>query len=106
MNRQCDPGFGASLLGFNGEAVVYCQSISDDIEHEYAMEYTRMLRNRAKGVEVSPPRYPGLFEPNRNLIGSTLERMCEKYFPSKSSALVRSDPPLLAKTDPPFKKLS
>lgn len=84
MNRQFGPGFGASLLGFNGEAVVYCQSISDDIEHEYAMDYTRMLRNRAKGVEVCPPQFPvGLFDPNRNLIGSTLERMCEKYFPSK-----------------------
>jgi len=48
------------------------------------MEYTRMLQNRAKGVEVQLPRIPSaLFGPNRNLICSTLERMWEKYFPEK-----------------------
>jgi hypothetical protein len=74
--------FSAALLGFNGEAVVYCQGISDIVAQEYAMEYARMLQNRARGVEAQLPRIPaGLFEPNRNLIRSTLERMWKKHFP-------------------------
>ena len=74
--------FTAALLGFNGEAVVYCQGISDIVAQEYAVEYSRMLQNRAKGIEAQPPRIPaGLFEPNRNLIRSTLERMWKKHFP-------------------------
>ena len=73
--------FTAALLGFNGEAVVYCQGISDIVAQKYALEYTRMLQNRAKTIETEPPRIPaGLFEPNRNLIRSTLERMWEKHF--------------------------
>ena len=76
--------FRDALLGFNREAVVYCKGISDLVAQEYAMEYTRMLQNRAKGVEVQFPRSPlGLFEPNRNLIRSTLEGIWEKYFPEK-----------------------
>lgn len=82
MDNTFDAKFSAALLGFNGEAVSYCQGISDIVAHDYAMDYARMIENRAKGVEVSLPRIPvGLFEPNRNLIRSTLERMCEKYFP-------------------------
>jgi hypothetical protein len=74
--------FSAALLGFNGEAVVYCEGISDTVAQEYAMQYARMLQNRAKGIEAQPPRIPaGLFEPNRNLIRSTLERMWERHFP-------------------------
>ena len=84
MNGQFDAELSAALLGFNGEAVPYCRGISDMITQEYAMNYTRMLANRAKGMEFSLPRIPhGLFEPNRNLIRSTLERMAAKYFPSK-----------------------
>ena len=84
MNDQFDAGLGAALLGFNGEAVLYCQGISDMVAQEYARNYARMLLNRAKGVEFSPPRIPhGLFEPNRNLIQSTLARMCERHFPAK-----------------------
>ena len=76
------PEFSDALLGFNAEAVLYCQGISETVAHEYAMEYARMLQNRVKGLEVAIPRIPaGLFEPNRNLIRSTLERMCQKYFP-------------------------
>jgi hypothetical protein len=46
--------------------------------------YARMLQNRAKGLEFSLPRIPhGFFEPNRNLIRSTLERIAEKYFSQK-----------------------
>ena len=41
-----------------------------------------MIGDRARGVAVSFVRAPfGLFEPNRNLIRATLERMSEKYFP-------------------------
>ena len=78
------PEFSAALLGFNAEAVVYCQGISETVAHDYAMDYARMLQNRAKGIDVSQPRFPvGLFEPNRKLILSTLERMSQKYFPQK-----------------------
>jgi hypothetical protein len=50
--------FTAALLGFNGEAVVYCQGISDIVAQEYAVEYTRILQNRAKAIETQPPRIP------------------------------------------------
>lgn len=84
MDERLNPEFSAALLAFNGEAVVYCRGISDMIAQEYAMDYARMLQNRAKGIETQLPRIPsGLFEPNRNLIRSTLERMWGKYFPEK-----------------------
>ena len=71
----------AALLGFSGEAVVYCQGISEIVAREYAVEYTRMLRSRAMGLEADLPRIPpGLFEPNRKLILSTLDRMWDKHF--------------------------
>jgi hypothetical protein len=51
---------------------------------QYARDYARMLVNRAKGMEFVVPRIPhGLFEANRNLIRSTLDKMCEKHFPRK-----------------------
>ena len=82
MSVQFDGELSAALLGFNSEAVLYCQGISDTLAREYAMSYTRMLQNRAKGIESSLPRIPhGLFGPNCNLIRSTLDRMSEKYFP-------------------------
>ena len=81
MSAQYDAVLGAALLAFNGEAVLYCHGISDLAAQEYARNYARMLQNRAKGLEAPLPRIPhGLFEPNRNLIRSTLERMFEKYF--------------------------
>ena len=84
MNAQFNAEFSAAVLAFNGEAVLYCQGISDLVAQEYARNYARMLLNRAKGVDFSLPRIPhGLFEPNRNLIQSTLQRMCEKHFPAK-----------------------
>jgi hypothetical protein len=79
--QRFNPQLSAALLGFNGEAVVYCQGISDIVAQEYATEYARMLQNRAKGIETQLPRIPdGLFEPNRNLIRFTLERMWQKHF--------------------------
>ena len=81
MVERLNTEFSAALLGFNEEAVVYCKGISDIVAQEYAMEYARMLQNRAKGIEGQNPKIPsGLFEPNRNLIRSTLDRMWQKYF--------------------------
>jgi hypothetical protein len=82
LDERLNPEFSAALIGFDGEAVVYCKGISDSVAQGYAMEYARMLQNRAKGIEEQIPRIPaGLFEPNRNLIRSTLDRMWKKYFP-------------------------
>jgi hypothetical protein len=82
MDEQFDAELAALLLAFNREAVPYCRSISDMVVQEYARNYARMLQNRAKGVDFSLPRIPhGLFEPNRNLIRSTLDRMFDKFFP-------------------------
>ena len=87
MDERFNPEFTAALLGFNGEAVVYCEGISDIVAQEYAMEYARMLQNRAKGIEAQLPRSPsGLFGPNRNLICSTLERMWESIFRRSEAA--------------------
>ena len=84
MNTEFDSELSAGLLGFNAESVLYCQGISETAAQEYARNYARMLQNRARGLEFSLPRIPhGLFEPNRNLIRSTLERMSEKYFPRR-----------------------
>ena len=83
MDERLNSEFSAALLEFNREAVVYCKGISDIVAQEYAMEYARMLQNRAKGIEGQMPKIPaGLFEPNRNLIRSTLDRMWQKYFPN------------------------
>ena len=79
-----DAELSAAILGFNQEALLYCQGISDMVAQEYARDYARMLLNRAKRLDSTRPRIPhGLFEPNRNLIGTILERMSEKYFHSK-----------------------
>jgi len=84
VNNQFDSELINALLGFNGEAVLYCQGISDVVAQQYACDYARMLANRAKGMEFVFPRSPyGLFEPNRNLIKSTLDRMSDKYFSAK-----------------------
>ena len=76
---------GIALLGFNNEAVPYCQGFSDAGANEYAMDYARMLRSRAKGLE--PTAFPAhSFEPNRNVIKATLDRMYRKYFAIASVA--------------------
>jgi len=81
MNEQFDAELANALVAFNREAVLYCQGISDMVAQEYARNYARMLQNRAKGIEFSLPRIPhGLFEPNRNLIRSILNKMSEKHF--------------------------
>ena len=83
MSAPFDGQRGAAILGFQEEALHYCRGISDMATQEYARDYARMLVNRAQGLEFSLPRIPqGLFEPNRNLIRSTLERMSDKHFPA------------------------
>ncbi|HEY2381562.1 MAG TPA: hypothetical protein VGK48_10340 [Terriglobia bacterium] len=83
MTDHFNAQFSDALLGFNGEAVPYCQGISDMIAQQYARDYARMLANRARGLEFVLPRIPhGLFEPSRNLIRATLDRMSAKYFPA------------------------
>jgi hypothetical protein len=72
---------GAALLDFNGEAVPYCQGISDADAHEYAMDYARMLRSRAKGSELGGTNFSAhLFGPKQKLIKATLDRMYRKHF--------------------------
>ena len=77
-----DAKVGAALLGFNAEAVVYCQGISDTDARAYAMDHARMLRSRTNYSEFeNRTRFSEhLFEPNRNLIKATLDQMYRKYF--------------------------
>jgi hypothetical protein len=71
----------AALLRFIEETVLYCGGISEAAAHNYAMDYSRMLRNRAKGLKGERIRIPDdPFGPNRKLIEATLEEMYRKYF--------------------------
>jgi len=73
--------FDAALRGFNEEAILYCQSISDVGEREYAMDYARILRNRAKGLENEQSRFSArMLVSNRNLIKAALDKMYLKHF--------------------------
>jgi hypothetical protein len=79
--KPFDADIETALLRFNEEAVLYCRGISEAAAHDYAMNYARMLRNRAKGLDVERVRVPDhFFEPNRKLIAATLEKMYRKYF--------------------------
>lgn len=79
--KPFDAAIGTALLNFNEEAVPYCQGISNGDAQDYAMGYARLLRSRAKGVELEAARFSRqLFEPDRNLIKGTLDRMYRKYF--------------------------
>jgi hypothetical protein len=82
MGQSPNLELSAALLGFNGEATVYCKGISDQIAQAYAIEYARMIEDRAKGLDAALPKIPRtLFEPNRKWIDSSLEQMRKKYFP-------------------------
>jgi hypothetical protein len=84
LDQRFNLELSTALLEFNGEALDYCRGISDSVAREYAVEYVRMLENRARREEGKPPRIPvGLFEPNRKLIHSSLDRIWKKYFPIK-----------------------
>jgi hypothetical protein len=83
MDDRFDAALAVALLGFEGEAGQYCQGISDTPTREYAEQYARMLRDRAMGLSPKFPYVPaGLFGPNRNLIGLTLDRLWQKYSPA------------------------
>ncbi len=89
MRSQFNAEFSAALLAFNEEASVYCQGISDPVAREYAIDYARMLLNRAKGVKADQPRFSvGLLVFDRNLIRSTLEKIDRKFFPKAKTASV------------------
>ena len=80
-NEQFNASIGDALLGFNKEAVLYCHGISNADAHEYAMDYARLLRRRAQGLEGERTRLlKHLFEPNRKLIEATLHKIYCKYF--------------------------
>ena len=79
-----DAETSTALLGFNAEAVLYCRGISDNDAYEYAMDYARILRSRAKGLEgEKPTTFSRLFAPNRNLIKGTLDRIYRKHFATR-----------------------
>ena len=76
-----------ALLAFNGEAVPYCEGISDPVAREHARVYMRVLQSRAKGSEADAVQIPlHLFGPTRNLIEATLRRMYHKHFPATRRA--------------------
>jgi hypothetical protein len=84
LNNFFDRNIGEALVGFNNEAVFYCDGISDAVAKDYAIEYARMIQQRAAGNQVQSPRIPsGLFGPNSSLIRSKLETLSEKYFSRK-----------------------
>ena len=73
----------AALVRFNEETVLYCGGISEAAAHNHAMDYSRMLRNRARGLKGERIRIPDdLVGPKRKLIEATLEEMYRKYFAS------------------------
>jgi hypothetical protein len=75
-----DKDFAAALQAFSAEAGNYCNGISDHTAHTYAVTFTIVLENRAKEIEIEEPRSRGLFEPNRNLIRSTLKSLYGRFF--------------------------
>ena len=78
-----DAQLSIALLDFNNEAVLYCKGISDASSREYAVNFTRSLHNRAKGMEADRFRIPnGLFGPNKGLIEATLLKIYRKHFPA------------------------
>ena len=78
--EQFSSSIADALLGFNREAVLYCQGISDAHANEYAMDYARLLRRRAQGLECERTRFKHSFEPNQNVIEATLHKIYCKYF--------------------------
>jgi hypothetical protein len=84
LDERISAEFSAALLALMGKPSFTAGVFQDSVAQEYAMEYARMLQSRAKGIDAALPRIPsGFFEPNRNLIRSTLDRMWAKHFPNK-----------------------
>jgi hypothetical protein len=79
--RPFDANIDVAVRQFSEETLLYCRGITEAAAHDYATDYSRMLRNRAKGLEGERIRVPThLFEPNRKSIEATLEKMYRKYF--------------------------
>ena len=55
MNSQFDAELGAALLGFNEEAVLYCQGISDTVAQEYVRIPGQVI-HRFRGESIHPFR--------------------------------------------------
>jgi hypothetical protein len=72
--------FEAALQAFVREANAYCEHISEHMAHQYAVQFTNLLESRARKIAMEEPRNPGLFEPNRNLIRSTLRGIYQQHF--------------------------
>jgi hypothetical protein len=75
-----DGEFDAALQAFSAEAGTYCRGISDHTAHQYAASFIILLENRAREIKTEEPRSPGLFEPNRKLIRSTLNSLYGRHF--------------------------
>jgi hypothetical protein len=75
-----DEEFDAALQAFTAEAGIYREGISDHAAHQYAGSFILLLENRARQIETEEPRSRGLFEPNRNLIRSTLNSLYRRHF--------------------------
>ena len=88
--RPLDADFDATLQAFTSEAAIYCDGISDQTAHQYAVSFTFMLEKRAREVEVEEPRNPGMFEPNRNLVRSALKSIYERHFGSSNGRHVKA----------------
>lgn len=86
MDQSPNPEVNVALIGFSEESILYCRGINDSVAREYAEDYIRMIEQRLRGEEYHPPRIRHqLFAPSRRLICSTLEKMCDRHFPSKSN---------------------
>ena len=84
-----DGEFDAALQAFSVEAGIYCEGISDYTAHQYAASFIVLLENRAREIETEEPRSPGLFEPNRKLIRSTLNSLYGQHFRTSGSRNVK-----------------
>jgi hypothetical protein len=79
--EQLTGSIADALLGFNREAVLYCQGIFDAHAQEYAMDYARLLRRRAQGLDCERTQLlKHSCEPNRHFIEATLHKIYSKYF--------------------------
>ena len=84
-----DGEFDAALQAFSAEAGIYCEGISDHTAHQYAASFMILLENRAREIDTEEPRSPGLFEPNRKLIRSTLNSLYGRHFRTPGRGNVR-----------------
>jgi len=81
LDERLNSEFSAALLEFNREAVVYCKGISRQRRPGVRNGVCPHAPESGKGNRRADPKIPvGLFEPNRNLIRSTLDRCGKSTF--------------------------